>query len=195
MIRKPNNWENVQEFSERKTLPLGAYVCKVKQVKVQDNNYGSQLALLFDISEGEHTGFFNQEFAANTMESKKWKGVLRVWLPKDDGSDKDEITKRILKGFVSAFEQSNLGYHWDWNENSLVGKTIGILFRNEEWDYQGKHGWAVRPFRALPAAAVREGNYTIPEDKPLNGKTSTSTVPPANVPAGYTEVEDDDLPF
>lgn len=196
MIRKPNNWENVQEFSERKTLPLGAYVCRVKQVRVQDNSYGSQLAILFDIAEGEHSGFFAHDFETNTLENKKWKGVLRVWLPKDDGSDKDEITKRILKGFVSAFEQSNLGYHWDWNENSLVGKTIGILFRNEEWDYQGKHGWAVRPFKALPAGVVREGSYTIPEDKPLNGKPNASAaVPPANVPAGYTEVEDDDLPF
>lgn len=196
MIKKPTNWDQVQEFGERKTLPLGAYVCKVKQVRVQDNDYGSQLALLFDISEGEHTGFFNQEFAANTMENKKWKGVLRVWLPKDDGSDKDEITKRILKGMVTAFEQSNPGYTWNWNESSLLGKTIGILFRNEEWDYNGKHGWAVRPFKALPASVVREGSYTIPEDKPLNGKASTSTtVPPANVPAGYTEVEDDDLPF
>ena len=196
MIKKPTNWDQVQEISERKQLPLGAYVCEVKQVRVQDNEYGSQLALLFDISEGEHTGFFNQEFASNTMENKKWKGVLRLWLPKDDGSDKDEITKRILKGMVTAFEQSNPGYAWNWNESSLLGKTIGILFRNEEWDYNGKHGWAVRPFKALSVAAVREGNYTIPEDKPLNGKASASaTVPPANVPAGYTEVEDDDLPF
>jgi len=196
MIKKPMNWENVQEFSERKTLPLGAYVCRVKQAKVQDNNYGSQLAILFDISEGEHSGFFNQEFAANTLENKKWKGVLRVWLPKDDGSDKDEITKRVLKGVVSAFEQSNLGYRWDWNENSLAGKEIGILFRNEEWEYNDKHGWAVRPFKALSVAAVREGNYKLPEDKPLNGKPNASAaVPPANVPAGYTEVEDEDLPF
>lgn len=199
MIRKPMNWENVQEFSERKTLPLGAYVCKVKQAKVLDNSYGSQLAILFDISEGEHSGFYAQDFAANTMENKKWKGVLRVWLPKDDGSDKDEITKRVLKGMTNAFEQSNPGYTWNWNENSLVDKAIGVLFRNEEWDYNGKHGWAVRPFKALSVAAVRDGNYTLPEGKPLNSKASASaTVPPANVPAGYagfTEVEDEDLPF
>lgn len=200
MIKKPMNWENVQEFSERKALPLGAYVCKVKQARVQDNSYGSQLAILFDISEGEHAGFYNQEYAANTMEGKKWKGVLRVWLPKDDGSDKDEITKRVLKGMVSAFEASNLGYRWDWNENSLAGKTIGIMYRNEEWkNREGKCIWSVNPFKAISADTVREGSYTLPKDKPLNGKASgNATVPPANVPAGfagYTEVDTEELPW
>ena len=194
MIKKPMNWENVQEIGERKALPLGAYVCKVKQARVQDNTYGSQLALLFDIAEGEYAGYYNKDFTANTNPDKKWKGLLRVWLPKDDGSEKDELTKSIFKGFVTAFERSNPGYRWDWNENSLSGKTIGILYRNEEWDYEGKHGWAVRPFKAISADSVREGNYTLPKDKPLNNKAST-TVPPANVPAGYTEVDDEELPF
>lgn len=194
MIKKPMNWENVQEIGERKALPLGAYVCKVKQARVQDNTYGSQLALLFDVVEGEYAGFYNQDFTANTDPNKKWKGLLRVWLPKDDGSDKDELTKRIFKGFVTAFERSNPGYRWDWNENSLAGKTIGIMYRNEEWDYEGKHGWAVRPFKAISADTVRDGNYTLPKDKPLNNGSS-ATVTPANVPAGYTEVDTEELPW
>jgi hypothetical protein len=194
MIKKPNNWDNVQELGERKPLPLGAYVCKVKQVRVQDNNYGSQLALLFDITEGEYAGYYHKDFEANTNADKKWRGLMRVWLPKDDGSEKDELTKSFFKGFVTAFERSNPGYTFDWNENSLAGKTIGILYRNEEWDYNGKHGWAVRPFKAISADTVRDGSYTIPKDKPLNNG-SASTVAPANVPAGYTEVEDEDLPF
>jgi hypothetical protein len=198
MIKKPMNWDNVQEIGERKALPLGAYVCKVKQVRVQDNSYGSQLALLFDISEGEYAGYYNQDYNANTDPNKKWKGLLRVWLPKDDGSEKDELTKRIFKGFVTAFERSNPGFTAfvgdSMNENSLAGKTIGVMYRNEEWDYEGKHGWAVRPFKAISADTVREGNYTLPKDKPLNNG-SASTVAPANVPAGYVEVEDEDLPF
>lgn len=192
MIRKPSNWNEVQEFTDRQKLPLGAYVCKIKQVRIQDNSFGSQLAMLFDISEGEYAGYFKGDFDSNTAQDKKWRGVLRVWLPKDDGSDKDEMTKRSFKGMVTAFENSNLGYSWDWNENSLVGKTVGILFRNEEWDYNGKHGWAVRPFRAISAATVRNEEYTIPKDKPLS---ATTNVAPTNPNNGYTEVEDEDLPF
>lgn len=194
MIRKPNNWNEVQEFSDRPKLPLGAYVCKVKQAKVVDNDYGSQLAILFDITEGECAGFFQKDYASNTAQDKKWRGLLRVWLPKDDGSDNDEMTKRSFKGMTTAFENSNPGYAWDWNENSLVGKTVGILFRNEEWEYNGKSGWAVRPFRAISADTVRDEEYTLPKDKPLKNKQSTAPSYP-NPNSGYEEVEDEELPF
>lgn len=192
MIRKPNNWNEVQEFSDRQKLPLGAYVCKVKQVRIQDNSFGDQLCMLFDITEGEYAGFFQKDYNGNTAQDKKWRGVLRVWIPNDDGSEKDEITKRSFKGMVTAFEKSNPGYQWNWNENSLVGKDVGILFRNEEWDYNGKHGWAVRPFRAISIDTVRDESYTLPKDKPLS---ATTNVAPTNPNNGYVEVEDDELPF
>jgi hypothetical protein len=115
-----------------------------------------------------------------------------VWIPNDDGSDKDEITKRSFKGMVTAFEKSNPGYVWDWNENSLVNKQVGILFRNEEWNYNGKQGWAVRPFRAISVDTVRDESYTLPKDKPLS---ATTNVAPTNPNNGYVEVEDDELPF
>ena len=194
MIRKPNNWNEVQEFSDRQKLPLGAYVCKVKQTRVVDNDYGSQLAILFDITEGEYAGFFQKDYASNTAQDKKWRGLLRVWLPKDDGSERDEMTKSSFKGMTTSFEKSNPGYAWDWNENSLVGKTVGILFRNEEWEYNGKNGWAVRPFRAISADTVRNDEYTIPKDKPLKNKqTAAASYPNPN--NGYEEVDDEELPF
>ena len=204
MIKMPNNWNEVKEFSERAKLPLGAYVCKVKQCRVQDNDYGSQLAILFDIHEGEYKDFYAADFAANTQQDKKWKGVLRIWLPKDDGSEKDEFTKSIFKGLVTAFENSNLGYTWNWNEKSLEGKLIGILFRNEEWAYDGKSGWAVRPFRAISVASVREEKFTLPKDKPLAQKSGATSYQAPAVPSylppsdtnGYVKVDDDDeLPF
>lgn len=191
MINKPSNWNEVKEFGEKMSLPLGAYVCKVKKVTID----GSLMQIGFDISEGEYKDFFMKEFKANTNDDKKYKGILRVWLPLDDGSEKDEYTKRTLKGMVTAFENSNSGYTWNWNEQSLVGKTVGVLFRNEEWDYNNKHGWAVRPFRAMSAEKVRTGDYTLPNDKPLNN-SAVSAAPSAPVTAGFTAVDDDsDLPF
>ena len=199
MMRKPSNWENVQAFSDRQKLPLGAYVCKVKQAKVTANDYGEQLAVLFDIAAGEYTDFYQKEFNNNQNQDRKWKGVLRLWVPKDDGSDKDETTKSILKGFVTAVEKSNPGYKWDWNEGSLAGKQIGVLYRNEEWEYDGKQGWAVRPFRAISADSVSNGDYTLPKDKPLSNKNGNNITPfpaPATAPAGFTQVDEDDfLPF
>lgn len=203
MIRKPNNWNDVQEFSDRPKLPLGAYVCKVRKAVVQSNDYGEQLCVLFDIFEGEFKGFFDDDFKANTRADKKWKGVLRLWLPKHDGSEKDEWTKSTLKGMVTAFEKSNPGYQWNWDEASLTGKMVGILFRNEEWKYEKKIGWAVRPFRAISVDSVRSGDFTLPKDKPLKNKSAASgyndsfNALSARMDQKFAELEDDDveLPF
>ena len=180
MIQRPNNWNEVQEFTERQKLPLGAYICKIKQTTLQDNNYGSQLCVLFDIADGEFAGYYEKDFKSSTYNDKKWRGVLRLWVPLDDGTDKDEWTKSTFKGFVSAVEHSNPGYTWNWDERSLAGKMIGIMFRNEEWDYNGKHGWAVRPFRAISSDRVRSGEYTLPGDKALSTSNNTAN-------AGYRD--------
>lgn len=126
--------------------------------------------------------------------------MLRVWLPVDDGSEKDENAKRALKGAITSFEKSNPGYTWNWDEKSLVGKSVGIMMRNEEWEYNGKRGWAVRPFRAISVDSVINGDYTLPKDKPLNGdayEQPAYNAPAAPAPqAEFMVVEtDDSLPF
>lgn len=204
MIKQPTNWNEVQEFTDRPKLPLDAYVCKIINAQVQGNEYGEQLCIVFDIAEGAQAGFYKKEFAANTMENKKYKGVLRIFLPKNDGSEKDEWTKSILKGLVTSVEKSNPGYKWNWNEQSLIGRMIGIMFRNEEWEFNEKTGWAVRPFRAMSVDTVRSGDYTLPKDKPLKNKSSSSfgesydsfaSVPGSSSDFAMLDDEDAQLPF
>ena len=173
MIKRPNNWNEVREFSDSQKLPVDAYVCKIRRAVVQNNGYGDQLCLLLDIHEGEFKGFYDNDFKNNQNQDKKWKGVLRVWLPKDDGSEKDEWTKSSFKGMVTAFEKSNPGYQWNWDETSLAGKLIGVLFRNEEWEFNNKTGWTVRPFKAISVDRVRDGDFTLPADKPLKNKSTS----------------------
>lgn len=200
MIRKPNNWNEVQEFTERPKLPVDAYVCRIKRAVVQDNSYGDQLCLLYDIVEGEYKGFYQKDFDSNTQQDKKWRGVLRLWLPKEDGSEKDEWTKSTLKGMVTSVEKSNPGYAWNWDEQSLAGKAIGILYRNEEWEKDGKGGWSASPFRAMSVDSIRSGDFQIPKDKPLKNKTAPADNSYGGYSGGfgsYTELvgEDGELPF
>lgn len=194
MIRRPNNWNEVKEFTDRPKLPLGAYVCKVRKAVVQSTDFGDQLCVLIDIAEGDYKDFYSDDFA-NQTENKKWKGVLRQWLPKDDGSDKDEWTKSSLKGMVTSFEKSNPGYQFNWDEKSLEGKWIGVLFRNEEWEYNGKTGWIVRPFRAISVDSVRNGDFTLPKDKPLQNKADNVVAELPEYNNAFSTVEDEDLPF
>lgn len=200
MIRQPRNWNDVKEFTEQEKLPLDAYVCKVKRAEVQ----GEQLCIAFDIAEGAQSGFYKRAFASDNRENKKWKGVLRLWLPKDDGSERDEWTKSTFKGMTTSFEKSNPGYKWNWDEQSLAGRLIGIMFRNEEWEYEGKTGWAVRPFRAMSVDTVRSGDYTLPKDKPLKSKSTIgygesydSFASPSSYSSDFAMLDDDDaqLPF
>lgn len=202
MINRPKNWDSVQAFTERRKLPVDAYVCKIKNAVVRDTDYGTQLCLLFDITYGEYANFFADDFAANPQEDKKWKGVLRQYLPKDDGSKKDEWTKSSFKTLLEAIESSNRGYMWDWDERSLGGKEIGIIFRNEEWEYNGKTGWTARPYRACSVDTVMDGKFVIPNEKPLKDKNSgfgsfQTSAPSYGAPTQNFDVidEDEELPF
>lgn len=202
MITKPKNWENVKAFSDYKKIQPGAYVCRVKQANVREESYGTQLCILFDIEDGEFSGYYGDDFARNTAKNKKWRGVLRYFLPTDDGSDKDEWTKSRLKGLATSLEDSNRGYTWDWDERSLKGLLVGIVFRNEEWEYDGKTGWTARPFLAISADSVADGTFTIPKDKPLKNMSDAPTLgfsePAAPDNGGFSELpdyNDSDVPF
>ena len=93
-IKKPDNWENVKAAAEREKLPVGAYICKILKagVRTYESRDGSstfeKLEIAFDIAEGDFTGHYKKDFDAQRGEDKKWKGVLRQYLPKDDGTEK-----------------------------------------------------------------------------------------------------------
>lgn len=202
MITKPKNWENVKAFAERRKLPVGAYVCRIKQSVVKTESYGTQLCLLFDIEDGEFAGYYQDDFDHNQNDDKKWKGVLRYFVPTDDGSERDEWTKSRFKGLITAIEESNRGYVFDWDERSLKGRVLGIVFRNEEWEYDGKTGWTARPFLAISADSVADGTFTIPKDKPLKNKAAAPgfgfPAPAAPASSGFAEMpdyNDSDVPF
>ena len=194
------NWDKVKPAAERIQLPKGGYVVKIlnsKLVEFPDKNDPSvvafsKLELSIDIIEGEYKGYYETDYRAQTMEDKRWKGVVRQYVPKDDGSEKDEWTKSSFRAMTDAIEESNPEYHWDWNEAGLKGKIVGCLFRSEEWDYNGSQGWATRPFKLIPANLIRDGKYKMPKDKPLK-----RTEPSFNTFDSFTGIDsnDDDLPF
>ena len=99
-----------------------------------------------------------------------------------------------------ATQKSNPGYKWNWNEQSLVGRTVGILFRNEEWEFKGKTGWTVRPFRAMSVDTVRSGDYTLPNDKPLKkepsyGESYDGFASASSYSNDFTPLDDSDAQF
>lgn len=197
-MRPFNNYDTTQTISARAQLPVGAYICQI--LKAEEKVYSSpkgewhKLEVSFDICEGEHKDFYANDYRSQSGEDKKWKGVLRMNIPSDDGSEADNWSKRSFKTNILAIEESNNGYHWDWNEAQLKGKTVGIVFRSEEWEYNGKRGWRTAPFKMVPAADVKSGNIKIPDPKPLNGKAASQASTAADL-SDFVEVASADLPF
>lgn len=128
----------VNNFAER--LKLGGHICKVLEAKIEefeskkDNKKYEQLIIKFDIeSPDEQAGFYNRKFSEDAEKDAlkaKWKGIHRISVPTNDSED---FIKSRFKAFTTSIEDSNPGYKWNWEENTLVGKVFGGVFSYEEF--------------------------------------------------------------
>lgn len=192
-MRKPKGYDEAQTYSDNYRLPAGGYVVKIMKAQLgrYENSGNEYLELTFDISEGQYNGFYRKQYEESQFEPKKYKGTIRINLPKEDGSEQDGWTIRTLKTQMTAIEDSNEGYTWEWDENTLVGLTAGLLFRNKEYEYNGKQGFWTEPFRFIAAEKVRSGDFTIPKDKLLNNGSQSY----GSEHTDFTPLSDDEVPF
>ncbi len=196
--RRYNETPDITDAPER--LPVGGYILKIMKVEEKTQDWGDQLIFSFDIAEGEHKDYFAKQYRSqivDTGEEKKWKGVYRLNLPKDDGSEQDGWAMRRYKGAITSFNVSNQGLNIDplrdWNSQCLVGKLVGAVFFEKEYDFNGRNGMYTTCHSLRSVSKIRDGDFKIPPAKMLNGsKGITSST------AGFTNAsaEDyDDLPF
>lgn len=139
-MRKFEGYEDVKvnNFGER--LKLGGHICKILEAKVEaftskkDGKTYEQLVIKFDIeSPDEQAGFYANKFAEDAKKdalNAKWKGFHRISVPTEESED---FIKSNFKTFTTSVEDSNPGYKWNWEENTLVGKTFGGVFGLEEF--------------------------------------------------------------
>lgn len=190
MIKKYNDFKAEKVGAPREILPAGGYVGKIISAKVESYDWGDVLILAYDITEGEFTGFFKRDFDNNPNEDKKWRGTLRLNIPTDSAEQKNGWRKRTFNNFVACLEDSNSGYHWDWDETKLKGKLLGILVREREWEMNGNTGWTTEASGTATVDAIREGKFRTPKPYALR-KTETAVAAPSFAPAA----DDSDLPF
>lgn len=189
---KAFNGFKAERRASREILPAGGYVAKIIGARIDSFDTYSKLVIAFDVTEGKYAGFFQKDFDSNTREDKKWRGVLRLTVPVDDGSEKDEWSKKNFGNAMWALEESNHGYHWDWDETKLKGKTVGVLFRNREWEMNGNTGWTTECCDFDSVQRIRDNEFKTPKDKPL------PTKPVGGNYGGFTPIasgDSDDLPF
>lgn len=196
MIKSYNGYKP-ERTSSRETLPAGGYVAKIIDATVINYDWGEVLKVDFDIVEGEYKGFFNADYRNNTNDDKKWRGCYRINIPKEGNKYFDSQVKSF-NNFVACLEETNSGYHFDWNEKALKNKGIGVLFRNKEYamDNSNGHfeGWTTECCAVTTANDIREGNFKMPKDKPLKAKTENTSS--TNFSSAFSSADDDEeLPF
>lgn len=209
MIKKFKDFDTTQAYTgSAEQLPPGAYICKIMNARIEQYDWGQVVVIAFDIDDGPQKGFYKKAFEADDREDKKWKGTYRLNVPKDDGSQKDNWTKRNFKTFTDALEDSNTGYHFDWDETKFKGKLFGATFAKTFYQIKdnGNCGTYTRIYDIVSAPKIKADKYRkIPEivvPKKLteeynawksgqNEKSNSANNDFINVPEGV----DEEIPF
>ena len=186
------NWDEVRAAGNTESLPVGGYVCEIKKAAEINNrnSAGTHLEILFDVCEGDYRGFFEQDYRSQSREDKFWRGIINQNVP-NESSEKYTQQCGFFKRFTNTVESSNPGYHWDWREDGLKGKRIGVVFGARDKRSQRGTVYEITEAReVIPVEDVRTGKYKIPEKKLLEGQAY-----PAAGEFARLDGDDEALPF
>lgn len=198
-MRAFSNYDGVPEYSENSfKLPVGAYEVEIIRAEEQTGSKNScALCLLFEISDGEYKGFFHNKFDSDRKsfpDKAKYKGVLRVWYP--NGGEYDKNNEKRLKTTLERIKKSNnlnVDFSKEWDGEALKGCKVGMIFQEQEYNYEGRQGMTAQPYSVITLEALREGKFTLPKPKYL--KDSSAKAGQADFGASSGDYYVDDLPF
>lgn len=188
-----SGYNETKSYSDAKQLPKGAYVLRIMNAQEEHSATGDYIMISCDIEEGEYKGFFTQDYKDQDREDKKWHCNYILNEPKDDGSEKDGWTKRRFKTVTEALEESNAGYHWDWDEKKWKGKLIGGLFNTKQ--FKGSDGQireATNLKQLCAVEKIRSGKYKMPKDDLLKQE---EVAPKITADDEFMQVPDVELPW
>ena len=178
---------NVQEAKDGSNRhPAGPYICKITAVEdVEEKEY---LKVSFDITEGEYKGYY----AKGREEHPDWE-----WFGSYCKSYKTKALP-MFKRFCSAVTKSNDGYTFDGgaansDEKSLIGKKIGLLFREEEYySNDGELRTRLIVYSEFPIDKIKE--QKTPTIKKIKDEDAKSNAPADD---GFMKMDAgaDEIPF
>lgn len=203
-MKQFNGFAEAQEaakYSGSERLPVGAYECQIKNVQyvTGENGNSDRIDVLFDIAAGDYKDFFKKKYDADESEDKKWKGRKSIYVPTDDGSERDGWTKNTFAKWTNAFEDSNNGYKWDWKEEKWKGLKVGIVFGETGIVIEGREILYTEPRFAVSIDKVRDGSAPKAKFVAKNGYTGTKQNTSNNAGSEdfmkIPEGKDEEIPF
>lgn len=120
--------------------PVGQYIAEIQGVRTEPSYDKTRdvIVLMVEITEGEYAGRYHEAYEnlkERYPDNAMYKGVFKL-TPPIEGDE--PWVKNRFESNLWCVEQSNPGYQWNWDENKLVGKKIGINVRKNL--YTGKDG-------------------------------------------------------
>lgn len=205
---KPQGYDTTQAANygdaQLPAITPGGHGAIIKKAFIADEEYDGikyqKLVIWFDIQEGsEFDGYYEKKYRAAKQFSNpkygdpRWQGEFKQSITTKEG-----YTNPFFKGLITSIEKSNPPYKFDFNENGLKGKKIGLVFGEE--DFIGKNDgqlhttvkarWACDydSFPSMPVPAKK-----VPQNKPA----AANPFEEQNKAAGLQAADDvdDELPF
>lgn len=169
--------ELAQEYTEFEKPKAGGYVCIITGVEdVPDREY---LKVYYDIADGEFKGYYT--------DLKKRMG----WdMPYFFKSYKDTAMS-FFKGFVTSIEETNKGFKWDGETESMfVKKGVGLVFGEELYtNSKGESKKRLIVDSVHSANAIRNGDFKIPELKDSRKPVAPASDNPFSTSVNETPTE------
>lgn len=182
-MRKINDFENVQASTGEFNKPTAGGYC-IEILGVTDipldatTGRGDYLKINYDICKGEFAGYY-------TKQNERFGGD---WFANFIRSYKENAAG-MFKHFINCVEASNPGFKWDWDEQKLTFKQVGVVLGEEEYKKNnGDIGVKLVVKEIKTVEQISNGDFKIPTIKKLS-----STVEQVN---GFTPIQPDDkVPF
>jgi hypothetical protein len=178
------NWNSIDASSDGDftPLPAGGYVAKITDMV--DNEDKENVEVIFDIAEGEHAGYYSDDFGKSHPYNHHFYLSYRT-----DGG------LRMTKGRLQNIQKSNPGFDpfaaWDAGRLDMFkGRLLGINLQEEEYENRdGEVKVRLNVCQVVDAQLVRDGKVKPRKKKEIAGKMSTA--PSASADA----MDDIDVPF
>lgn len=198
-MEKINNWEEIEArgINDFQRLVAGGYVGVIKNAEehTSETTGNKSLKVECDIVEGEYKDYFQKNYDNNTNMDKRWDNNSTRYIGLGESS------LPFFKGFITAVENSNSGYTWNWDEKSLVGKKIGLVYQWEEYEKQdGSTGVKVKlnQFRSVDKVnEARTDNIKLLNGGYMsyNDYNEVKRTKQENNMSDFVEISDEEMPF
>jgi hypothetical protein len=166
-MQKPNDYDlsEAKRGGNFNRPQAGAYVMKILNCKeTMSKTERTMLVLQLDIATGEHKDNYKKffDFMKSKNSEAKWPLLHRRCT---DGNQTP-----YFKGDIKAIEESNEGFHFNFDESTLKGKLVGAMLAEKEIDASGKTILEIAYLCSVKKAT--SGELKPPKVKQFVGNTS-----------------------